>query len=126
MKSKMAIERWQDWGNLLLGAWLFASPIAMQFTESLPKAAMNAYIAGAIAMLTALLAVYIPKLWEEWINTAVGIWVALSPWVLGFAGSREVVINFVAIGVAMTVLAISAIVRSGDFKLWRRDRHQAT
>ena len=42
--------------------------------------------------------------WEEWLNLIVGIWVLVSPWVLGFAGTTAMQVH-VVIGVIVAVLA---------------------
>lgn len=121
MKSK----RWQDWLNLLLGAWLFASPWAMNYTGEMRDAAWNAYILGAAIMIFAAVAVYMPKTWEEAINILLGAWVAISPWVLGFASARSVMMNMVVTGSLVMLLAIWAMVRDHDFQKWWHDRHPA-
>lgn len=119
----MKTKRWQDWLNLLLGAWLFISPWAMGYAESMPRAAWSAYVTGAAIVLFAAVAVYMPRLWEEALNIALGAWTVISPWVLGFASSRDVTTNTVAVGIAVTVLAIWAMVRDQDFQKWRESRH---
>ena len=121
----MKTKRWQDWCTLLLGAWLFVSPWAMKYAGELPKAAWNAYIIGGAIVLFAAVAVYIPKVWEEWLNAALGIWTAISPWVLGFASTRNVTTNAVVVGVLVAVLAIWAAIRDQDFQRWWHSHHRA-
>jgi hypothetical protein len=122
----MKTKRWQDWGNLLLGAWLFVSPWALKYADELPKAAWNAYILGAAIVLFAAVAVYLPRVWEEWLNVALGAWLVISPWALDFASNRNVTINAVIVGILVAVLAVWAMFRDQDFQRWWHGHHPAT
>ena len=104
MESNTEQKRWQDLGNILLGAWLFISPWVMDYVLGMPPAAKNSYILGLAIVIFAAVAVYIPQIWEEWINVALGLWLVASPWVLGFAHTRAM--HFaIGIGIAITFLA---------------------
>jgi len=82
-------QRWQDWLMLVLGAWVFFSPFWMlSYTSRGDAAAWNAYIFGAIAFVLAWAALATRQLWEEWVNLAVGGWLVIAPWVLGFYGAE--------------------------------------
>ncbi len=41
--------------------------------------------------------------WQDWTNFALGIWLAVSPWVLGFAEQQSAMMNAVAFGVLLIV-----------------------
>lgn len=82
--AKSASTRWQDGANLALGAWLFASPWILGFTGSI-SAMWDALVFGAIIAVAALAALIDRHIWEEWADMVFGAWVAISPWVLGFA-----------------------------------------
>jgi hypothetical protein len=43
----------------------------------------------------------------NWVNVVLGIWVIISPFVLGFANLRAVMWNDVAVGIAVALLALS-------------------
>lgn len=115
MDTNLSIKRWQDWGNLLLGAWLFISPWVMQFAYDMPNVAVNAHVLGAAIVILAAIAVYMPRMWEEALNVVLGLWAIISPWALGFAGNRNVMMNFVIVGVLVTALAAWAIARDRSF-----------
>jgi len=117
----MKTNRWQDWTNLLLGAWLFVSPWLMSYADALPNAAWNAWALGAAIVLLAVLAMYRPKAWEEGLNIVLGAWVAVSPWVLGFTSDGEVTANAVAVGGIVTLLAIWAM---AEDPAWRKHWHK--
>ena len=116
-------KRWQDLGNILLGAWLFASPWALSYVEGYRNASMNAYILGVAIVVFAAVAVYIPRVWEEWINMALGVWMIVSPWVLGFTAERNIAMNAIIVGLLVTALAAWAMVRDKSFEKWWHDHH---
>jgi len=119
----MKTNRWQDWFNLLLGAWLFASPWLMAYADALPKAAWSAWAAGAAIVLLAVAAMSVPKAWEEGLNILLGAWVAVSPWVLEFASSKDATTNAVVIGGLVTLLAVWAMAQDPDFrKRWHKGK----
>jgi len=125
MDRKLAVKRWQDWGNLLLGAWLFISPWIMQYPAGVPNAARNAHLLGAAIVIFSAVAVYIPRVWEEGINMLLGVWMIISPWALKFAFDRNVTSNAVIVGVLVMALAAWAMVHDKKFQQWTRD-HPAT
>jgi hypothetical protein len=44
--------------------------------------------------------------WQDWCNLLLGIWLCLSPWVLGFADERAAAENAVAVGVLIVVAEV--------------------
>ena len=117
--SVISARRWQDWANLVLGAWLLASPWALRYTGS--TAAWNAYALGAGIVVFALIAAYMPKAWEEIINMLLGVWLVVSPFALGFSATTEVALHTVVVGILATAFAIWAMSNDQSFyKRWHR------
>jgi hypothetical protein len=114
----MRFRRWQDWINLLLGAWLLASPWAMNFAGSAHGAAWNAYVVGAAIVLFAGAAMYMRDTWEEGVNILLGIWMIVSPWMIGFNTSNRVTANAVVCGLFVAGLAAWVTLRDADFEKW--------
>ena len=112
----MVARRWQDWANLVLGAWLLASPWLLNYTGT--PAAWNAIVMGAGIVVFALIAAYMPKAWEEIINTLCGVWLVVSPFVLGFAISTTVALHTVLVGILATAFAVWAM--ASDKRLYKR------
>lgn len=104
------MKRWQDWVNVVLGAWMVVSPWVLGFASTDSAAAWSAWILGAAVLISAGIAVYMPKAWEEAINIALGILLLVSPWVLGFAGETTQMSNAVIVGVLVAAFGIWAIV----------------
>ena len=108
------MRRWQDYSNLLLGIWLFASPWVLGYTATV--AAANAHVMGIVIVMVALLAAHVPKAWEEAINTVSGMWLVLSPFLLGFSHMSRVSLHAVVIGIMVTAFATWAMVNGEEFK----------
>jgi hypothetical protein len=103
-----AMENWTnaklcDVANLILGAILFFSPWIFGFDGG--KVSQNATIAGIVIAILAIAALAAFAIWEEWLNLIVGLWVLVSPWVLGFHGATTAMTVHVVIGLAVAILA---------------------
>jgi hypothetical protein len=103
--SDTSAKRWQDQLILLLGLWFFITPWV--FGYPIPSLqAWTAFISGAVIVLLAAFDLYKTYFWAVTINLLVGIWVAVSPWVLGLAGNPELTWNSLIVGLAVAVLAL--------------------
>lgn len=52
------------------------------------------------------------KPWQDWVTLVAGIWFAISPLVLGYGESGDVVLyNCLAVGVALVLFSAGALVR---------------
>jgi hypothetical protein len=90
--------------NALLALFLFVSPWLIGFTE-VQAASWNAWICGLLIGGLALAALGRLQEWEEWTNVALGIWTAVSPWLLGFSGVAAALWTHVGVGLAVAILA---------------------
>ena len=61
---------------------------------------------------------YIPPAWEEWTNVVLGVWLAISPWVLGFSSHFAAMVNAVIVGVVVAALALWALGTDKDIGGW--------
>jgi hypothetical protein len=96
--------RWQDWITVLLGVWLVASPWALGFAAN-DAALWNALVFGAGIVLLEIADVYFPDPWPERASFLVGLWVAISPMVLGFTGDTAATLSTTLSGAVVVVLA---------------------
>ena len=111
------VKHWQDPVNLLLGLWLIASPWALGFSAEV-NPTWNAVIFGLLIAAVSLVALFRVMAWEEWVNLAAGIWLLISPWVLGFSGIAMALYNAVIVGVVVAVLALWALGTDKDIGGW--------
>jgi hypothetical protein len=98
---------WEDWLGLGLGAWLLASPWTLGFSDD-SVAAMNALVMGCVLVLQGLLDVDVHEAVEEWMQVIAGVWLMISPFVLGLT-SRVAIIDTIAVGVLVVLLAALAL-----------------
>jgi hypothetical protein len=113
----MSVKHWQDPLALILGLWMGLSPwILGHQAESTPT--WNAVILGALIALTALFALYRVMAWQEWANAVFGVWLVISPWVLGFSALAAAAWNAVIVGVLVVALAVWALATDKDIGGW--------
>jgi SPW repeat-containing protein len=91
-----------DLYNLLLAMFLFISP--WLFARANGTAAVDLRMSGAAIAILSLAAILAFSKWEEWINLLVGIWLIVSPWVLGFPHTRAMHFS-IAVGAAVAFFA---------------------
>ncbi|HWQ40317.1 MAG TPA: SPW repeat protein [Burkholderiales bacterium] len=112
-----SIKHWQDPVNFILGLWLIASPWVLGHrAEASPT--WNAVILGIAVAVIALIAFFRVMAWEEWLNAAFGVWLAISPWVLGFSALASATANAVIVGVVVAVLALWTLGTDKDIGGW--------
>jgi len=101
------MKHWQDSTNAVLGGWLIVAPLALGFQSDL-MALANTALVGLLLLAAALGAIFIPRPWEDWTETVLGLWLAVSPWILGFQNPVARV-NAVVIGLIVLTLALWAL-----------------
>lgn len=90
--------------NLVLGIGLVISPWLVNYTADV-TASRNAWVCGVIIALVAIAALSAFAEWQEWVNLILGLWVLISPWVLGFQADSAATNVHIAIGVLVALLA---------------------
>ncbi|MGH6894965.1 MAG: SPW repeat protein [Geminicoccaceae bacterium] len=121
MTQRTNANRWQDWTNLILAIWLFISPWVLQFASGattvgtpaeaaaagsvVVAAAWNAWIFGVVVAAIAAAGLLGAHAWEEWTNLLIGLWLVISPWVLGFSGNAVATWNTLVVGLLIFALA---------------------
>lgn len=105
----MERQRWQDWLMLLFGAWLFVSPFVLSSTSYTDVAAWDSYILGIAVAIFAVAALADRRVWEEWINLVLGIWLIIAPFLLGFHMETAATANHVVLGILIAGDAIWAM-----------------
>lgn len=102
--------RWQDWFNLVLGAWLIVAPFVGVGSAG-DVAAWNSYVSGVAVAIFALAAIARPQVWEEWVNLVIGLWLILAPFALGFTDQPLPMWNQIVIGLLVGADALWAAVQ---------------
>lgn len=106
--SLMEGKKVQDWITLVLAIALFISPWVMGFVADTTPA-WNAWISAVVLGVLALATLAMFAQWEEWADLVVGLWVIVSPWVLGFAANGNARWTHVVLGVLAAAVALWAV-----------------
>lgn len=88
----MKTANWENWLDVVLGIWIMMVPWLFPLHVS-PDGVRLAVlvsdsIAGAVIFGSAALALQELTSGEEWTNLVMGIWIFLSPWVLGYTADN--------------------------------------
>jgi hypothetical protein len=89
--------------QLVLAIFLFISPWLFAFANS--KLRIDTWVSAGLAAVISLLALIAFRDWKEWIACILGLWIAVSPWVLGFQHTVAMFINL-AVGLSIAYLAL--------------------
>ena len=91
-----------DFYNLFLALVLFVSPWLFALQNATAK--LDLWISSAIIAVISLGAIAAYANWEEWAILLLGLWLVVSPWVVGFAHTRAMHFS-IGIGAAVAFLA---------------------
>lgn len=109
-------RRWQDWANMALGALLAVSPWLLGYT-GLEGATINALIIGLLVFALSALALTLLDRWEAYISGLLGLWAALSPWLVGFPRYDAPLLAHLIIGLAVVLIAA--------YEIWQGETAEA-
>lgn len=56
--------------------------------------------------------------WQDWVNLALGAWLFVSPWVLGYAGHAAPAWNSWILGIVVVAVAAAALIRFAVWEEW--------
>ncbi|MBV8836044.1 MAG: SPW repeat protein [Alphaproteobacteria bacterium] len=108
-----------DLYNFCLGAFLLISPWLYTMTHE--TARLDTWFSGLLVAAVSAAAILAFREWEEWISLLAGIWMIVSPFVLGFAHTPAMHVN---IGIGCAIVFLSGL------ELWLlhydRPREQGT
>jgi hypothetical protein len=104
MNTTWRKEAVPDVVNLVLGAGLFFSPWLFGFAPE-AAASWNAWLSGLVIAALAIAALAAFAEWEEWVNLIAGLWVAASPWLVGFAANVTAMRLHLIAGIAVAAVA---------------------
>ena len=112
LKVTRKTEAFVDTVNLALGVFLFVSPWIFGFTSELAR--HTSWMAGAAIGIVAILSIgdlfesiSVPDFFEteEWINLAIGLWLAVCPWVIGMYDDTTATEVHLMVGLAVATIA---------------------
>ena len=84
------------------GLFLFVSPWLFAYVSE--KVRIEVWAAGAAIAAISIAAIVAFSEWEEWLNLLLGVWLVISPWVIGFVHTRAMHVS-ILIGAMVAFLA---------------------
>lgn len=97
--------------SIVLGIVLFASPRAFEFVTS-PVAAWNAWISASVLIGVAVPTFISPVECGYWIEIMLGLWILLSPRIIGYTNIDPAYEIHTAVGLSITGLALWRLYRT--------------
>jgi hypothetical protein len=117
----MDMKRLRDLLITVLGLWLMISPRVLHFAATHSDAVWNTWLLGAAIILVTAVSRYLVDTrspWQDMATAALGLWLMISPWVLGFAAHMTERSNSIITGFLVAVLALWAMVIDADLRKW--------
>jgi SPW repeat-containing protein len=107
-------RHWEDWCSMAIGAAILMSPVITQIMDR-PDVTLNAVSVGLLVMLLAWQELMLLETWEEYLEVALGLWLVISPWIIGYSDQGVPTAMHVALGGA--VAALGAVEFCQDWRL---------
>lgn len=107
----MKTRHWQDAAVFVIGLWIFVSPwvfgnaLVAQAPEQALAGAWSLWIGGIAVLLVAGMALGAFRVWQEWANLGLGIWLLVAPWILEFGSAVGPAWNTAVSGLAVLAFA---------------------
>lgn len=95
---------------------LMASPWLAGFAGDV-IASSNAVLCGMLMLSFTAAALIQLRDWRSWMNLAPGVWVVLSPLILGFAANEEPTFIHVVVGLIASILGLVELCRTETLEL---------
>lgn len=103
--ARKGAQQWQDWVTLVIGGWLFVAPWWLYGPTAATPVNWSSWLVGAALVVLAVAAILRFQEWEEWVSGVIGLWLVVSPWILGFADLAPAVWNAVICGLIVIAMA---------------------
>jgi hypothetical protein len=98
-------RHWEDWCSMAIGVVILISPVIAQ-TVDFPYTTLNVVVVGLLVMLLAWQELVLLETWEEYLELALGLWLAASPWLFGYSELGLPTAMHVALGGSVAALAV--------------------
>jgi len=88
----------------LAGIWEILAPFVLGYNLD-PPPTINAIIVGVIVLVLATIRFFgaFDAAWLSWINAALGVWLILAPFILGYRGAPMT--NDIIVGIIIFILS---------------------
>jgi hypothetical protein len=98
--------------TLLAGLWLIIAPFILNYS-GLGVSATNEVILGIVVGILALISLTNHEMvWPAWVNLVLGLWLIISPFMLGYSAISQVIWNDIVLGIIVGASAITSAVNT--------------
>ncbi|MRR12078.1 hypothetical protein EG835_06325, partial [bacterium] len=113
--AELQRARWASAGNALAGLWLILAPFVLSF-EGVEIAQWNHVIVGSAVLVLAAIRAFDPDERESmsWMNVVLGLWMIVSPFLLGYANVNDAQTNSLITGVIVLALAVFSAYKTNE------------
>src|SRR5579875_1907289 len=95
---------------LLFSTWFAATPISYYGVSDEPSAANCVIVGGLVVLCAAIRLVWpLPTMGLAWFNVVMGIWIVLSPFILGYAHQTGYMVNTLVCGFIIVGMSLASI-----------------
>lgn len=108
LKSFRTHREWEDWLGIAVGVLILLAPWIVNETSN-RSAVINAALSGLAVLAFAELDLVRLRRWAEWGLLVCGTWVALSPYILSYAGSGTLHVWHLVAGLIAAMLGALGI-----------------
>ena len=108
---------WEDWCGMLLGALIAASPwfpIQDRITTGHETMVLNTVAVGLVVFGLSQLEYVALQRWQEVATILVGLWLIVSPLVLGYSGEGFLRVYHTGLGAAAVLLGVLQLWQDWD------------
>lgn len=105
----MSTRRWIDWVNVILGLWLAASAWVFVLNAGDGPIVWSSWSAGGAIVALAAFSMYKPSVRADALGVMVGIWLMVSPWMLGLSHLSSAAMNAIIMGLLVVGYALWAL-----------------
>jgi hypothetical protein len=85
----MQEKQWQYGMTMWFGLLLLAMPFLLHFASQIPVRSWDFYIIGVVTVACAAAGMHLRSTAAAWTAPVLGLWMFVSPWILGFASNVE-------------------------------------
>lgn len=101
---------WEDWCGMLLGALIVVSPWFPIYEEAVTAGhqtlILNTVVIGLAVFCLSQLEYVALQRWQEVITLMVGLWLVVSPYVLGYSGAGFLRVYHTSLGAVVVLLGV--------------------
>ena len=95
-----------DFFNLLIGLWLLLSPVIYASSYSSAEKTNTMYSGIILLILAVVGLIAVRETWSRWLEGLLGIWLLVSPFVLGLTSNAMALWSNIVLGILVIIFSM--------------------